>query len=171
MATYDSARSLRLVYTASRISKHARPNQTDLDYWLPKFEYAWNQDGDSGVEYMYQRALGQGAGGADIPPYGPYGRDTISTPPLPYPEESVTPVPVPVPDPIPTPIPSDDYKKILELLTTIINNQMEPTLYIIETLKLIVKQQLEIIDKPITITFPDYKSSGWLSLTLTPMVK
>jgi hypothetical protein len=109
MATFDSARANRLIFTASRISQHRPPGQNDLDYWIPKFEFAFGQDGESGIDYMYQRCLGQGAGGADIPPYGPYGRDTTSSSPAPYPEELVpTPTPTPVPIPIPIPIPTPE---------------------------------------------------------------
>jgi hypothetical protein len=116
---FDHAAAVHLTYKATRICKHARPNQEDLAYWPDKYTFAYAQDADSGVEYMYNRNLGLGAGGTDIPPYGPYGLDRVTPPPDPYPEESETPVPTPNPEPIPvpTPIPTPtviDYTSVLK---------------------------------------------------------
>jgi hypothetical protein len=82
------------------------------------------------------------------------------TSPIPVP----TPIPVPIPPVIPPITPSNDYKEIINKLDALNNNQVEAFNTITELLKLIV-------NKPITVTFPDYKSSGWLTITLSPVKK
>lgn len=77
----------------------------------------------------------------------------------------------PIPVPVPISVPPDDYKEIINKLDTLNNNLMSAMDSIASLLKLITDQQLEIMNKPVTITFPDYKSLGWLTITLSPVKK
>lgn len=87
---------------------------------------------------------------------------------------SPVPIPIPIPTPVPIPVPSNDYQKILDILTIIQSNQAELVNTIFNLLHL---NQAEIINKldalnaNQSVIFPDYKSSGWLSITLSPVKK
>lgn len=77
---------------------------------------------------------------------------------------TTNPIPVPVP-------PSNDYQKILDILATISKNQDLLVNIINISQPQIMSKLDEIVNKPVDITFPDYKSSGWLSITLHPVGK
>ena len=85
---------------------------------------------------------------------------------------NIPPVVPPVIPPIVPPIVlPDDYQKFLNILTTLANNQIE-ILDLINTNQLEIMSKLnEINSKPLTVTFPDYKSSGWLTVILHPVAK
>ncbi len=141
----DTARITRLIYQATRICKHARPTDVDLEYWGRVFARCEQADGEAGIQYAYRRCLGENAGEQDIPPFGPYGRDRTTPPPPPYPEEGgVTPPPDPQPDPQPTPC---DLTAVLERLDRLIlatDAQREAIIIAIGELKQSVKDGIKV---------------------------
>jgi hypothetical protein len=80
-------------------------------------------------------------------------------------------IPTPTPIPVPIPVPSNDYQKILDTLADIANLQLDISNTIHLNQSEIMSKLDMILNKPITITFPDYKSSGWLTITLSPVKK
>lgn len=82
-------------------SRGSAPNDTDYAYWIGK----WPELVARGIElgnpnYADQRVLGMGAGGLDVPPFGPYAiPPTAAHYVPPYPGDAPTPVPTPLPLP------------------------------------------------------------------------
>lgn len=84
-------------------SRGSAPNEVDYTYWVGK----WSELVARGIElgnpnYADQRVLGMGAGGADVPPFGPYATPPTAAHPVPpYPGDVSVPTPIPMPLPLP----------------------------------------------------------------------
>lgn len=84
--------------------------------------------------------------------------------------------PIPTPIPIPTPVPLfSDYQVIINKLDALQSNQSELVTNIFNLVHFnqaeIMNKLNEIANRPVTVIFPDYKSSGWLTITLHPVGK
>ena len=109
------------VWKASWMTQGRGPADGDYAYWVPKWpelEARGLELGDP--EYAFNRLLGKGATGADVPPFGAYANPPSayrSVPPSPWAD---TPAPPPSgnpqPDPPPNPDPPADTAGGLELL-------------------------------------------------------
>jgi hypothetical protein len=98
----------------------------DFNYWNGKKQELYDRGvelnyrgylhaGDPGVDYFFDRLIGQGAGGADAPTFGPF-----ATPPSPLRVKQATaPEPQPTPTPTPTPAPEVLSTELRDLIDAI----------------------------------------------------
>jgi hypothetical protein len=100
------------LWKASWMTQGRGPADGDYAYWVPKWaelEARGLELGDP--EYAFNRLLGKGATGADVPPFGAYANPPTSyrsVPPSPWADPlTVVPPPNPSPDPPPNTDPSD----------------------------------------------------------------
>jgi len=111
------------VWQASWMTQGRGPADGDYAYWVPKWpelEARGLELGDP--EYAFNRLLGKGATGADVPPFGAYANPPSayrSVPPSPWADTPAPPRdPPPDPPPDPPASPPDEENAVLELLVT-----------------------------------------------------
>jgi len=113
------------VWKASWMTQGRGPADGDYAYWVPKWpelEARGLELGDP--EYAFNRLLGKGATGADVPPFGAYANPPSayrSVPPSPWADTPPPPRPVdPPPDPPPNTDPPDGAASgLLQLLAAV----------------------------------------------------